>query len=259
MTTANPCNGLVEGYLSQLSNDFEVSRFGDRCYIATPFTRPDGEVIEFGAVTLSNGQTRLSDMGDTLGYLYVNGLTLTRSLIDKVREITRGYGVIVDRNAIVATVDPIAIGEDLHKLIHACLAVASLIFGGRSSARVMFNDEVESFVIQTGVTYDSDFDVLGARERHSFKFHVDSGANLLIQPLSAATESGAHAAAQRWAFRAIDVTQNNPNWKPIIVLDDRNSRRGVWTPEAQAPIGEFAVPWENRERLAELLSSAVPY
>lgn len=258
MTAAYPCSGLVDAYLAQLSNDFEVSSVDGICYIASPFARPDGEVIELEFTSLPNGQTRISDMGDTLAYLYVNGLTLTRTVLDRARDVARGYGVTLERNALVAAGSPEVNGEDIHRLIQAALAVASLIHGRRTASRVIFDDEVESFIIQTGATYDSDFIVQGARERHTFKFHVNSGANLLIQPLSAATESAAHAAAERWAYRAIDVTQDNSALKPLVVLDDRNNRRNVWTHAAQAPINEFAILWENRQRLEEMLVAVVP-
>ena len=50
--------------------------------LATPFVRPDGEGIEVELIKRPDGIANLSDMGSTISYLYVNGLTLNRSLID---------------------------------------------------------------------------------------------------------------------------------------------------------------------------------
>ena len=258
MTTDNVCAEVVSKYLAQLSADFEVSPSDGGCYVATPFTRPDGEVIEFEVAILPDGRTRLADMGNTLGYLYVNGLTLTRGVLVKARDIARGYGVSIERNMLVVDLHSETIGEETHRLIQAALAVTHLVQGRRASGRVVFDDEVESFIIQTGVTYDSDYRVRGVREAHTFKFHVNSGANLLIQPLSAAQESAAHAVAERWAYRFIDAVQQNERLRPVVMLDDRNARRGVWTPGAQAPIKDFAVLWEDKARLQEMLSAAIP-
>ena len=205
MNPDNVCPDVVSRYLTQLSADFEISPSDGGCYVATPFTRPDGEVIEFEIASLPGGQTRLADMGDTLGYLSVNGLTLTRSILDKARNIARGYGVTLERNMLVVDITDSIASEEMHRLIQATLAVTHLIQGRRTGGRVVFDDEVESFIIQTGVTYDSDYRVSGLREAHTFKFHVNSGANLLIQPLSAASASAAHAAAERWAYRFIDA------------------------------------------------------
>ena len=256
MTSENVCADVVRKYLTVLSEDFAVSSAEGGCYVSTPFTRPDGEVIEFELTTLPGGRARLSDMGDTLGYLYVNGLTLTRGVLDKGRNIARGYGVSFERNALVVEGTSEIAGADLHRLLQATLAVTSLVQGRRSAGRVIFDDEVESFIIQTGVTYDSDYRIQGSREAHTFKFHVNSGANLLIQPLSAATEPAAHSAAERWAYRFLDTVEQNKHLRPVVVLDDRKTRSGVWTTEAQAPISDFAILWENREQLQEMLGVA---
>ena len=199
----------------------------------------------------------MSDMGDTLGYLYVNGLTLTRGVLEKARDIARGYGVSFERNMLVVEIHSEVAGEELHRLIQATLAVTHLVQGRRSSGRVVFDDEVESFIIQTGVTYDSDYQVRGFREVHTFKFHVNSGANLLIQPLSAAGESAAHAMAERWAYRCMDAVQRSEPIHPVMLLDDRNTRSGVWTLQAQAPVNDFAILWGEKERLEEMLVATV--
>ena len=89
MTSAATCRNVIESYLKAMGDDFELTPSDSGCYIVTPFTRPDGEAIELELTVLPNGSARLSDMGDTLSYLYVNGLTLTRTLLDKMRRIAR--------------------------------------------------------------------------------------------------------------------------------------------------------------------------
>ena len=253
LTSDNACADVVGKYLSILSKDFAVSPVEGGCHVTTPFTRPDGEAIEFEITTLPGARTRLADMGDTLGYLYVNGLTLTRGVLKKATDIARGYGVSVERNMLVVEIHSEVAGEELHRLIQATLAVTHLVQGRRASGRVVFDDEVESFIIQTGVTYDSDYQVRGLREGHTFKFHVNSGAHLLIQPLSAAGESAAHTIAERWAYRCMDVVQGNEPLRPVVLLDDRNTRSDIWTLEAQAPVNGFAILWGDKEHLGEML------
>ena len=258
MTATNVCTDVVASHLKRLSEDFAVWPSERGCFVATPFTRPDGEVVELEILVLPNGSFRLTDMGDSLGYLYVNGLTLTRTLLDKARDIARGYGVSLDRNALIVGANGEISRDDLHRLVQATLAVTSLIHGSRSATRVIFDDEVESFIIQTGVTYDSDYRVQGQRESHTFKFHVNSGANLLIQPVSAASESAAHAVAERWAYRSIDVVERAQQLNPVVLLDDRRTRSAVWTERARAPVNDFAILWGDRSRLEEMLVAALP-
>ena len=254
MASSDICETAVEKYLFRLSKDLEVIQSNNGCYLLTPFIRPDGESISLELVSLPNGNLRLSDMGDTLGYLYINGLTLTKTLLDKARLIAKGYGVSFQGNALVLDGDPSLAGDGIHNIIQSVLAVTSLIQSRRSTTRVLFDNEVESFIISVGVTYDFDYTVKGVRENHKFKFHVNSGRNLLVQPLSEATESRAHSLAERWAYQFIDTVDNNGNWNPVAVLDDRNTRQAVWSPHAQAPIYDRAVLWAERERLLGMLT-----
>ena len=255
MTSSTECQDIVSKYLEYMSGDFAVEPTQGGCFILTPFVRPDGEAIELELTALPNGVTRLSDMGDTLGYLYVNGLSLTRSVIDKARRISRRHGAAFLRNSLVMDSDSALTGEDIHRLIQATLEVTALIQGRRSTGQVLFDTEVESFIIQSGVVYDADFRVSGQRESHTFKFHINSTRNLLVQPITAATESAAHSWAERWAYRFSDSIAVNEHLRPIAVLDDRGNRSGVWTERVRAPIQEIAIPWAEKDRLATIFAT----
>lgn len=259
MTTDTVCDGIVGKYLGFLSGDFEITplRSGHSgCYVITPFARPDGEAIELELTLLPNSQIRLSDMGDTLAYLYVNGLTLTRSVRDKIRRIARRYRLNLRQNALVIESENAIEGEAVHRLMQATLEATALIQSRsrRSTGRVKFDTEVESFIIQSGVVYDVDHKVTGQREAHTFKFHVNSGRNLLVQPITATTESVAHSWAERWAYRFADTLARTSYVRPMAVLDDRGGLQSVWTGHAQAPIGETAILWGDKESLTKMLA-----
>ena len=251
MTRSDVCEELVSNYLERLSGDFETSESDNGCFVVTPFIRPDGESIELEVELLPNGHVRISDMGDTLGYLYVNGLTLSRTVLENTKHIAMRHGVSLQRNDLGVEVESSAVGDALHGLIQAVLSVTDLIQRRRPMARVRFDDEVESFIIHSGVTYDGGYVVGGRSERHTVKFHVDSGRNLLIQPITASTESAAHTWAERWAYRFHDILREGTHWRAVAVLDDRSEQKVIWTPHAIAPISEYALVWAEREQLTE--------
>ena len=116
-----------------MGDDFELTPSDSGCYIVTPFTRPDGEAIELELTVLPNGSARLSDMGDTLGYLYVNGMTLNSSLLDKARRIARRNRVSLHQGTLMMQADEVIEGDALHRLIQASVEVTSPIQGRRSS------------------------------------------------------------------------------------------------------------------------------
>ena len=255
MTITNACEYIINEYLRDLSNKFDTTPSDIGYFVLTPFDRPDGEGITVEIEDLPSGKIRISDMGDTFGYLFVNGLTLSRTIVDRAKHISMSYGVSLEGARLIKETEPESIGDALHEMIQATLAVTDLINRRRPSntQKARFDNEVESFIIYSGVTYDADYEIKGAREKHTFRFHVDSGQNLLIQPITASTESAARTWSERWGYRFLDTIQSDGAWRPIAVLDNRH-RTQVWTPNALAPIGEHSILWSQQEKLTELLA-----
>lgn len=258
MTNTSACIGVVNKYLERLSSDFNVTPSDNGCFLLTPFSRPDGEGIELELETLPDGSISISDMGDTTGYLFVNSLTMSKAMTDRAKFISRCYGVSFDGYTLAIETQPESAGDALHELIQAVLAVTDLIQMRRSTKPrvVPFDDAVESVIRHSGANYHTKYKVPGRLENHTFSFHANSGRNLLIQPITTASASDAHAIAERWAYRFLDVIQTNVGWRPLAVLDNRAeyvSERVIWTPRAIAPISEYAITWAERDKLAALL------
>ena len=253
--TLNRCEEVIDAYLAELQTDFDCSQSADGWFLTTPFVRPDGEGIEIELQVLPDGNISITDMGDTLGYLYVNGITLSRTLIASVRQMAKPYRVALHRNQLSLQVDQDSVGEGVHDLIQATLRITDLIQKRRPTSRVVFDVEVESLIINSGVTYDVEYEVPGSKENHSVKFHVDSGKNLLIHPISATTAGPARSWAERWAYRFADILAENPAWHPVVVLDDRGARSDAWSPYALTPVKEYAVLWSNRIDLESILKA----
>jgi hypothetical protein len=259
LTIYNPCEELVRGYLEQLRSEFEVMpSSGNRCYVVSPFTRPDGEAIEIAVELMPKGHIRLTDMGDTLGYLYVNGLSL-RSSVDSTRGICRRFGIsFAGSELTIESETQQDVGEALHRLLQAVLSATDLIQKRRPMARVHFETEVEALIIVSGVVYDTDYAVRGRLSIHSVTFHVNSNRKLLIKPLSVASEPVAFSWAERWAYRFNDIRQQDNSWHCVAVLDDRGDRAQCWSDRAILPIKDYAVLWANKERLSDNLTRVTP-
>ena len=249
------CKEAIAAYLATLNDEFQVALDGEDCVLATPFVRPDGEGIEVELITRQDGIANLSDMGNTLSYLYVNGLTLNRSLMGQAKSIARSHGVQIQRNALIISIGQESVGQSIHGLIQAALEVSSLIHKRRPTSRVQFDNELESFIIHSGATYDVGFTVEGQRESHTIKFHVNSGRNLLIQPVSASAETAARNWAERLAYRFADICRRDGKWHPVAVLDDRSRRAQAWTAHALTPVEEYAVKWSQQNELSSLMAT----
>ena len=174
-------------------------------------------------------------------------------MIASARQIAKPHGVSLQRNQLSLRVDQDSIGTGLHDLIQAILSITDLIQKRRPTSRVVFDVEVESFIIHTGVTYDVGYEVQGSKEKHTVKFHVNSGKNLLIHPISSATAGPARSWAERWSYRFSDMLGQNSNWRPVLILDDRGARSDAWNSHALTPIKEYAVMWSDRNELESIL------
>lgn len=253
--TVDQCEEVISNYLSGLQDSFECSHSSEGLFLTTPFIRPDGEGIEIELQPLANGDISIADMGDTLGYLYVNGMTLSQTLIASARQIAKQHGVSLQRNQLSLRANPDSLGSGLHDLIQAILGVTDLIQKRRPTSRVVFDVEVESFIIHTGVTYDVGFEVQGSKETHTVKFHVNSGRSLLIHPISAATAAPARSWAERWSYRFTDILGQDPSWRPVVILDDRGARSDAWNSHALTPISEYALFWSEKGKLGSMLET----
>ena len=267
MANTDMCASVVSRYIQRLQADFEATKSDNGYYLLTPFNMPDGQGIQLELENLPNGNILISDMGDTINYLFVNGLPLGKSVMDKVKYIAAKHGVSFEHSAIKAEIPPESAGDALHELIQAVLAATDLIQTRRSKPprRVKLDIHVEALIKTSGATYKTNHKVPGAHEKHEFKFHINSGRNLLLQPLTAHSASKAHRLAERWAYRFMDVTRSNDKWRPIAILDDRtlpvngdttekSDAQLIWTPRAIAPIQEYAIPWSDKPKLAELIA-----
>ncbi len=253
------CQKVITSYMKSVGEQWNVVESSeDTCYLVSPFSRPDGELIEIEVSVFPDGRIRISDMGDTLGYLHINGLAVSRATVDSARRLARRLAVSLERYELeVFALDIEGVGERLHALLQAIINVNDLILRRRPIENLQFDTEVEAFLVGQRVIYDSDYQVKGETEPHRVRFHVDSTKKILIQPLSAASESAAWSWAERWAYRFGDIKQSDPKWNTFAVLDNRGDRQAIWTPKATLPLTGFArvIPWTENTLLAQELAS----
>jgi len=253
------CSEVVESYMTTLQDGFEaVDVAVDRCLLVTPFMRPDGEMIQIEVQTLPDGALRLSDAGDSVAYLHVNGLSVTRGVQDDARKLARRFGVLLDAYELAVDIgDPANWGEAMHGIVQASIAVTDMIQKRRPYTRLRFDDEVEAYLVGRRAVYDNGFRVRGAKQEHIVRFHADTGRRMLIQPLSPVTELAAFGWAERWGWRFGDIKRGDTGWRPFAVLDDRGDRANIWSERTLVPLQQDAtvVFWSDQAPLSQALAA----
>ena len=114
---------VAEKYPARLPRDIEAIPSKNGYCLLTPFIKPDGEAIGLEIVSLSGGDFRISDMGDTMGYLYVNGLMADIAAPDYAASVAGVYGVSWDGNVLSVECCADAVGGAVHNLIQCILAI----------------------------------------------------------------------------------------------------------------------------------------
>ncbi|MDA0232330.1 MAG: DUF1828 domain-containing protein [Chloroflexi bacterium] len=251
------CSELANAYVRSLGDRFETVSNAHFCVIVTPFMRADGDYFEIFLEKGISGTPRLTDSGETIEYLYQNGLALSRKTLSDIRRIATQYHSDLQVNELSVDLADVSSGPTaVHGLVQAMINVGRLVEKRRPHTRLHFDAEVETLIIRSGVQYDTDYQVQGAREPTQIKFHVNSGRNLLIQPLTQTNESAARAIAERWSYRFNNILEKTTVWHPYVVLDDRSNRQDVWTEYARRPFEGVVtdlISWSHQDQLSEVL------
>lgn len=140
MTVSSMGKELLDAYLGSLAKNVSVMPYESGCHLLTPFIRPDGEAIGLEIASLPNGDFSLSDMGDTLGYLYVNGLAEDLAAPDYAHSLAGTYAVTFIDNAMTVSCCPEGLGDAVHNLVQAVMAVANFGQGRAFSVPAPAND-----------------------------------------------------------------------------------------------------------------------
>lgn len=237
------CDPLADILAASLSEKFAVLPEKDgSCAVATPFRYPDLASVEISVHRVAEGYT-VSDDGETLNILFVNGLTLTRSIRKEIQAIARSHGIRFEKETLFITVPTESeIGDATTRLLNAIQAVGYLLYKRRHRTTPAFQDIVEEHLIVNRIRYQTGHLVIGKTRQHSLKFFVNSGRNIGIEPLTARTLQSARNKAERMAFKYMDIRRGNPttHYRLLAVLDTRGRRAEVWQdPDAFRPIEEY--------------------
>ncbi len=258
----NNCDAVVEKFLENLRSEFETHPTGDKCTIVTPFYYPTFGAIELFVRQVGKG-VLLSDEGETLNMLFVNGLAIEKNkdLYREAKRIALSHGVELNHSDISIVSSPDKLGTSSQNLLNAIQAIAFLIYKRRNVEHGTFDDEVEKLLISNEVQYDFNYIIKGQASRNKIKFHVNSNKNLLIEPISAATIQGARSKAKLVAFKWFDIRAIDKNIRFVSVVDDRDEKwDSLWNDnEAKSAITTYSdevIRWTTEQpKLIDMVMS----
>jgi len=248
------CKRLVERYLSELEGAFQVYDTEGGCVIVTPFMRRDNDMIEIGVEPMPDGRLLLTDYGETLAFLNLTGVNVSRSLDAKrvVAQTAKRFGVEIAEDDISVYATQNELGPALKGMIDAVNDISHLVYKRQRRPPLSFDDKVEKVLISNAFGYEPNFPVQGRTELHRFRFYVNGRFHALVEPVSATSAASAHAKAERLAFRWLDIGGTGSEFRKLAILDDEGPRGTLWRGRPIEVLSGYAdgvVLWSQIEQL----------
>jgi hypothetical protein len=167
------CQKLIDAYVGWLRQGLSVEDVGEACELTTPFLDRHNDHLQVYA-TRSNGNIILSDDGYILSDLRTSGLevdTPKRKMV--LDSVLNGLGVRAESGHLLVEASAGNLGQRLHSLVQAMLAVNDMFVMGQSRVVSFFFEDVRNFLDSNNVRYTPRVKLAG-------KSGYDHGIDFLI-------------------------------------------------------------------------------
>lgn len=202
---------IIDTYLSWLRRGFEVGEHGGVIELTTPFLDRHNDHLQ--VYVIHNGASMvLSDDGYTIGELEMSGVDLTTPKREKLlQEVLRGFGVKVSEDGeLLIDSTPDRLGQQLHMLIQAMLAVDDMFMLAKPRVASFFLEDVQHFLDAHDIRYTS-------RVKISGKSGFDHAIDFLIPKSKMAPER---------ILQAINSPDKRNIESHLFVMSDTREARG---------------------------------
>jgi hypothetical protein len=208
--TREECRQLVDGYVEWLRRGLSAESVGEACELTTPFLDRHNDHLQIYAVR-QNGKIVLSDDGYILSDLRTSGLELATPKRRAVLETAlRGFGVQLEGNRLIVEASPRNLGQRVHALVQAMLAVNDMFIMAQPRVATFFWEDVRGFLDEHRIRYSPRVKLAG-------RTGYDHAIDFLIPRSSEAPER---------LVQAINAANKNTIGSYLFVLGDTREARG---------------------------------
>ena len=204
------CDKLIEAYVAWLRQGLSAELLENVCELTTPFLDRHNDHLQIYAMK-QGGKIMLSDDGYTLSDLRTSGLELSTPKRKIVLEsMLNGFGVHTVGNQLVIEASERNLGQRLHSLVQAMLAVNDMFVMAQPRVASFFWEDVRAFLDQHEVRYSPRVKIAG---RSGFDHAID----FLIPKSKAKPER---------IIQAINAPNKNTIGTYLFILGDTRQARG---------------------------------
>jgi hypothetical protein len=250
------CRQLVDAYVEWLRRGISAESVGEACELTTPFLDRHNDHIQVYAVR-KNGKIVLSDDGYILSDLRTSGLELTTPKRKAVLETAlRGFGVQHDNSHLFIEASPRNLGQRVHSLVQAMLAVNDMFVMAQPRVATFFWEDVRSFLDEHRVRYSPRVKLAGRTGYdHAIDFLIPRSPDAperLVQAINAPNKGTIGS----YLFVLTDTREGRgEEAEAYAFLNNRERQVGGDVIEALEAYQVHPALWSERQQFAERLAA----
>jgi hypothetical protein len=252
------CQKLIDSYVGWLRQGLSVEELGEACELTTPFLDRHNDHLQVYA-TRRNGTIILSDDGYILSDLRTSGLevdTPKRKMV--LDSVLKGLGVRAENNQLLVEASVNNLGQRLHSLVQAMLAVNDMFVMAQPRVASFFFEDVRNFLDSHDIRYT-------ARVKLAGKSGYDHGIDFLIpksrkrperilQAISAPKKENIFA--YLWTLSDTRAARGDESQtEAYAFLNDQEVVVGGDVIEALGAYNVTPAPWSQRSQYVDALAS----
>ncbi len=243
------CQGLIDSYIEWLRKGLSIESLENACELTTPFLDRHNDHLQIYALR-RNGNILLSDDGYILSDLRTSGLDVSTPKRKVVLEtMLRGFGVRVDGKQLVLEASEKNLGQRIHSLIQAMLAVNDMFVMAQPRVASFFWEDVKGFFDEHEIRYSSRVKLTGHTGfDHAIDFlipHSKSRPERIVQAINAPNRNTISA----YLFSLNDTREAREQQpEAYAFLNDQDRQIGGDVREALESYEVKPAFWSHREQ-----------
>lgn len=253
------CQKLIDSYVDWLRQGLSVQEVDGACELTSPFLDRHNDHLQVYAKR-QNGNIILSDDGYILSDLRTSGLevdTPKRKMI--LDSVLNGLGVRVENNQLIVEASPKNLGQRLHSLVQAMLAVNDMFVMAQPRVASFFFEDVRAFLDIHDVRYTARVKLAGkSGYDHGLDFVIPKSRQRperLLQAIAAPKRE--NISAYLWTLsdtRSARAGDSGQEGEAYAFLNDQEQQIGGDVIEALQRYRVIPAAWSKREQYVAALA-----
>jgi len=253
--TKQECQQLIDAYVAWLRDGLSAINVQDACELTTPFLDRHNDHLQIYAVK-RDGNIVLSDDGYILSDLRTSGFELRGERRKaSLRTLLDGFGVRVEEGKITTEASARNLGQRIHSLIQAMLAVNDLYLLAQPRVTSFFWEDVREFLDRHKVRYSPRVKIAGRSGfDHAIDFLIPKSPRRperFIQVINSPRKN----TIGTYLFALVDTLEARAEGSQAYAfINDRDRQVGGDVIEALRSYDVGPILWSQRQQFVQVLA-----